>query len=677
VTAESRRRLAAILAADVAGYSRLMGADERATVDAVNAARSVFRTHTTTQGGRVVDATGDSALAVFDSVVAAARCAIEIQSEMASRNSAVSGDRHMQFRIGVNIGDIIEQDDGTIYGNGVNVAARVQTLAAPGGIALSGEAHDILEGKIEVPMHFLGKHEVKNITRPVRLYMLDWRRTQPTTAAVERTASAETCSIAVLSFASLSDDKDTSRFAAGLVEEILDHLARAEHYRLYSRRWTLKVASRTASARFARAGEDIPAVARELGVGYVLEGSVRRVGNSIRVTAQLIRGEDGFHVWSKSYDQPLADDLALQTRLARNIAHLATAELFFDLWEPWALAGNAGFAGVAPAAVRQFIEAEYQYRQIRLGEGGDWALYEKLLRKAVEADPGFAVGHTVLAFVYMKRVGGQLPLREARAAAHAAIEKANTLAPGEPLTLWQSGEIQMNLDLDYAQAQATFEQVLEWNPNRIWMHYNLAAIAVREGRTREALQRLRTAAALDAGYEQAAFLNSYAWLLNVLGHYEQSLRISAEGLGLAFGGEERATNLRNQAHALIGLGRLDEAGPHVAESWDLIGHLIPEPHAYLWARIGEPERARRILDEACGESVDRHALALGHLALGDVDAAFAAIEAGIEDHDPLLVESLRAAEWWSGIRGDPRYRKVIELLEREETHTAATQFRRP
>ena len=670
MTAEPRRKLAAILAADVAGYSRLMSADERATVDAVNVARSVFRANTTSQGGRVVDTTGDSALAVFDSVVAAARCAIEIQSEMETRNAAIAGDRRMQFRIGVNIGDIIEQDDGTVYGNGVNVAARVQTLAPPGGIAVSGEAHDILEGKIEAPMHFLGKHEVKNIARPVRLYRLDWRRTQPSSAAAgERSVGAETCSIAVLPFASLSEDKDTGRFASGLVEEILDHLARAVNYRLYSRRWTLKVASRTASARFAAGGEDITAVARTLGVGYVLEGSVRRVGGSIRVTAQLIRGEDAFHVWSKSYDQAVADEFATQTRLARNIAHLATAELFFDLWEPWAMAGNAGFAGVAPAAVKQFIEAEYQYRQIRLGEGGDWALYEKLLRKAVEADPGFAVGHTILAFAYMKRVGGQLPLRAARAAAHAAIEKANALAPGEPLTLWQLGEIQMNLDLDYAKAQATFEQVLEWNPNRIWIHYNLAAIAVREGRTREALQRLRTAAVLDAGYEQAAFLNSYAWLLNVLGHYEQSLRICAEGLDLAFGGQERATNLRNHAHALVGVGRAGEARPRVAESWDLSGHLTPEPHAYLWAKVGEQERARRILDDARGESVDRHSVALGHLALGEIAPAFEAISAGIEDHDPLLVESLRTAEWWSGIRTDPRYRKLIELLEAEETHT--------
>ena len=234
-------------------------------------------------------------------------------------------------------------------------------------------------------------------------------------------------------------------------------------------------------------------IARQLGVGYVLEGSVRHIGGSIRITAQLIRGEDGFHVWSKSYERPVPDDFETQTRLARNIAHLATAELFFDLWEPWALAGNAGVAGVAASAVKNFIEAEYQYRQIRLGEGGDWALYEKLLKKAVEADPSFAVAYTILAFTYMKRVGGQLPLREAAAAAHASIERAIELAPGEPLTLWQLGEIQMNLDLDYAQAQATFEKVLERRPDKIWIHYNLASIAVREGRTQEALQRLNTA----------------------------------------------------------------------------------------------------------------------------------------------------------------------------------------
>jgi tetratricopeptide (TPR) repeat protein len=251
------------------------------------------------------------------------------------------------------------------------------------------------------------------------------------------------------------------------------------------------------------------------------------------------------------------------------------------------------------------------------------------------------------------------------------------LTPKENLTLWQLGEIQMNLDLDYAKAESTFRAVLERAPDKIWMHYNLASIALREGRTREALRLLSTASALDAGYEQAGFLNSYAWLLNVMGRYEESLKVSAKGLNLALGGQERATNLRNQALALISMERIEEARPLIAESWDLSGHVNPEPHAFLLAKIGERERAKRILDDARGDSADRHALALGCLALGVVDAAFETIEAGIEDHDALLVESLRTAEWWDGIRDDPRYRNMIDLLDSKETHTITSRLTTP
>ena len=666
--AEARRKLTAILVADVVGYSRLMGEDEQATLDALNASRSVFRTRTSSHGGRVVDATGDSILAVFDSVVEAVRCAIEIQREIDARNDTLPENRRMQFRIGVNLGDVIEQDDGTVYGDGVNVAARLEAMADPGGIAISGEAHDFIEGKVEAPMQFVGEHDAKNIAHPVRVFRIDWHLAQKTPSTAVRSDPSAMCSIAVLPFSNMSSDEETGFFAKGLAEEILDDLSQGKDYRLYSR-WPLKVASRTASSQFADRAEDVAVIARRLGVSYVLEGSVRRIADSLRITAQLIRAEGGFHIWSKSYERKVADGFEMQTRLAQNVAHLATAELLFDLWKRRALRGEGGFAGIESAAIQHFIDAEYQYRLIRLGEGGDWALYEQLLRKAVEADPDFAVAHCILAFTYMKRIGGRLPLAEAVAAAHASIGRAIALAPKETLTLWQLGEIQMNLDLDYAKAESTFREILDRSPDKIWMHYNLAAIALREGRTREALRLLSTASALDAGYEQAGFLNSYAWLLNVAGHYEQSLKVSAKGLNLALGGQERATNLRNQAHALISLERVEMARPLIAESWELSGHVNPESHAFLLAKIGERERAKRILDDAGDDVADRHALALGYLALGDVDAAFEAIQAAIEEHDALLVESLRTAQWWDGIREDPRYRSVIDLLDSKETHT--------
>jgi tetratricopeptide (TPR) repeat protein len=235
--------------------------------------------------------------------------------------------------------------------------------------------------------------------------------------------------------------------------------------------------------------------------------------------------------------------------------------------------------------------------------------------------------------------------------------------------LWQLGEIQLNLDLDYARSQATFRSILDRTPSNIWMYYNLAKIALREGRTREALGLLATASALDAGYEQAAFLNSYAWLLNVMGEYAQALKVAAKGLSLAMGGAERAASLLNQAHSLVHLDRVGESEPLIAESWELNGHEKPELYIALLCKIGQRERAGRILSAVRTDCADNYALARGALALGDIDAAFEAIEVAIEDRDVLLIDSLRVAEWWDELREDPRYRILVERLASEETHT--------
>jgi adenylate cyclase len=665
--AAAKRRLAAVLAADVAGYSRLMAADEQATLDALNAARSVFREHILSHDGRVVDTAGDSVLAVFASVVEAAGCAIEIQRELVARNEPLAVERRMRFRMGLNLGDIVEQDDGTVYGDGVNIAARLQAIAEPDGVAVSGAAHDFLEGRIEAPMRFLGEQELKNIAGPVRTYALDWFADVEARAAAVAIDRSAKHSIAVLPFANLSRDEEAGRFADGLAAEVLDSLSRAEHYRLHSP-WPLKVASRSASFQLAEGNEDLSAKARRLGVHYLLEGSVRRMGASLRITAQLVRAADGFHVWSKSYERRLDDGFEIETRVAQNIAHLAADELLFDQWRERIVDGDT-FGDVEPAAVKHFIDAEYQYHLIRRGEGGDWALYEQLLKTAVEADPAFALAHSLLAFIYVKRVGGRLPLDQARAAARASIDRALSLKPDSTMALWQLGEIQLNLDLDYAAAEANCREVLKRSPSNIWMHYNLATIALREGRTREASRILATASALDAGYEEAGFLSSYAWLLNVLGDYGQALKVCGKGLSLATGGPERATILLNQARALVQLGRAPEAEPLIAEAWDLDGHDQPEPYAFFYATLGQGGRARSILGEDRDALSNKYALALGHLALGELDSTFEAIEAAIRDHDALLADSLRTAEWWGPIRDDPRYPRLVDHLAAEETHT--------
>mgnify|MGYP000377399315 CR=1 FL=1 len=198
--AEAKRRLAAILAADVAGYSRLMGDDERATVAALNECREIFRTHVSDHDGRVVDTAGDSVLATFDSVVEAVQCASEVQTALGERNQGLPEDRRMAFRIGVNLGDVIEQDDGTIYGDGVNVAARLESLAEPGGICLSGSAHEQVEGRTDTGFEDIGEHEVKNIARPVRAYRIVVDGQAEPTQPTQSLPLSDKPSIAVLPF---------------------------------------------------------------------------------------------------------------------------------------------------------------------------------------------------------------------------------------------------------------------------------------------------------------------------------------------------------------------------------------------------------------------------------------------------------------------------------------------
>ena len=276
------QKLAAILAADVAGYSALMGDDERATVATLDAYRDVFRSHVAAKRGRVVDTAGDSVLAVFPSTIGAVRAALAIQADLKPRNEALPKHRRMRFRIGVNLGDVIEKTDGTVYGDGVNIAARLEALAEPGGVTISGTTYDQVDGKLDTGFEYLGEKEVKNIARPVRAYRAEMGAIeaipQPTTKEAARP------SIAVLAFENLSGDPDQEYFADGITEDLITELSRL--------RW-LQVTARNSSFSYKGQSPDIREVGREVGVRYVVEGSVRKGGERVRITAQLICSAPG------------------------------------------------------------------------------------------------------------------------------------------------------------------------------------------------------------------------------------------------------------------------------------------------------------------------------------------------------------------------------------------------
>ena len=311
------RRLAAILAADVAGYSRLMGVDEEGTLAALKALRrEVADPKIKEHRGRIVKTTGDGLLLEFASVVDAVRCAVEVQREITERNADVLPDRRIELRMGINVGDIIK-DGRDIYGDGVNIAARLEALAEPGGICVSRVVRDQVRDKLAFSFEDMGEQQVKNIARPVRVHRIvigeEACPSEPPTETSTKPPLAlpDKPSIAVLPFQNMSGDPEQEYFADGMVEEIITALSRI--------RW-LFVIARNSSFTYKGQAVDVKQVGRELGVLYVLEGSVRKAGGRVRITAQLIEATTGAHLWADRFDGSLEDVFELQDKVASSVA---------------------------------------------------------------------------------------------------------------------------------------------------------------------------------------------------------------------------------------------------------------------------------------------------------------------------------------------------------------------
>ena len=306
------RRLAAILAADIAGYSALMGADEARTVSDLKGHQAVVLPMVSDLGGRIIDIAGDGILAEFSSVVNAVECAVAIQRAMAERNTAIEPARRMQFRIGINLGDVI-YDSERIFGDGINIAARLEAIAEPGGICVSAKVRDEIDGKMNFAYQDLGDRHLKNIARPVRAYAirLDAAPAQPAPARPAPPLQPDDRpSIAVLPFTNISGDQEQEYFSDGITDDIITDLSKVGG---------LTVISRNSSFTYKGRAVDVRTVGRELAVRSVLEGSIRRAGQRVRITAQLIDAASGAHVWAERYDRDLTDIFAVQDDVTHRI----------------------------------------------------------------------------------------------------------------------------------------------------------------------------------------------------------------------------------------------------------------------------------------------------------------------------------------------------------------------
>jgi adenylate cyclase len=440
------RKLAAILVSDIVGYSRLAGADEDRILARLRTLRSDLIDPTiAVHHGRIVKRTGDGSIIEFRSVVDAVRCAIEVQNGLIERNAGVSEDRRIQFRVGIHVGDVVEESDGDLMGDGVNIAARLQSVCKPGGVCLSGAAYDHVRDRVTETFVDLGEKPLKNIARPVRVYefALDRRSAKSAPAALETPPLVlpDKPSIAILPFQNMSGDAEQEYFADGMVEEIITALSRI--------RW-LFVIARNSSFTYKGQAVDVKQVGRELGVRYVLEGSVRKAGSRLRITAQLIDATNGAHLWADRFEGSLEDLFDLQDKVAISVAGVIEPALRQSEIErarrkrPDSLDAYDLYLRALP------------YAFTPMPEDADKAL--PLLGKAIELEPDHAAAHAIIAWCHEARYlrGGMQEETRLAALHHARLAIAG--GSDDAATLATAGFVIAVCGRDYETALTAFDR---------------------------------------------------------------------------------------------------------------------------------------------------------------------------------------------------------------------------
>jgi len=441
------RRLAAILAADVAGYSRLMGADEEGTLAALKAyRREVIDLKLTEHRGRIVRIIGDGLLVEFASVVAAVRWAVEVQRAMGERNSGLPRDKRIEFRMGINAGDIII-DGIDIWGDGVNVAARLEALAEPGGICVSSRVQEDVHGSVEVVFEDIGEQQLKNIARPVRVYRVHLNGAAKTAPAVQPSHKP---SIVVLPFNNMSGDPEQEYFADGMVEEITTALSRT--------RW-LFVIARNSSFTYKGRAVDVKQVGRELGVRYALEGGVRKAADRVRITAQLIDASTGAHLWADRFDGSLEHIFELQDQVTASVVgaiapRLEQAEVERAKHKPTESLDAYDYFLRGIASLHSWTK-----------ESNDEAL--RLFNKAIELDPDFASAYGMASWCYVRRKGSRWMTDRVQETAEAARlgRRAVELGWDDPVALAWGGFSLAYVVHDVEVGATLIDRALLLNPN--------------------------------------------------------------------------------------------------------------------------------------------------------------------------------------------------------------------
>ena len=615
------RRLTAILAADVVGYSRLMGADEAGTLAALKSIRADFIDGKIAEHqGRIFKLTGDGMLAEFPSVVAAVACAAEIQCGMRKRNVNVPLDWRIGFRMGINLGDVIV-DDQDIYGDGVNVAARLESIADAGGIAVSQSVRDHVGDRLEFAFEDRGEQKLKNIEKPIRVHSILLE--QPVVVRMN-SKTDDRPSIAVLPFNNMSGDPEQEYFSDGITEDIITDLSKISG---------LFVVARHTSFTYKNKPVKMQQVGQELGAGYVLEGSVRKAGTRVRITGQLINAKDGGHVWAERFDRDLTDIFAIQDEITHAIVEQLKVKL---LWQEKESIERAPTDNVE--AYTYYLRGrDFLHRTSRRY----FELARRMFTKAIELDANFARAYAGIAscdaFLYT--------LYQVNISLEGIIEMAaKALAlDGQLAEAHAASGAALSASRRFDEADTEFERALTLDPNSFEANYWYARHAFAQGKMTRAVQLLERAAEINpADYKPPALLIQVYRDLGRDGDCKAAARKTVENA-------ERDLGLHpeDSRPAVLGAAALLELGER--------------DRAKDWAA-----RAQAIENE---DPISLYNLACFYSHLGEAESAFDLLERAITNGRPFWKDWIENDSDLDGLRNHPRYGQFIALLKQQVSGT--------
>ena len=613
------RRLTAILAADVVGYSRMMAKDEAGTLAAVRVIRNDLIERTMAQHqGRIVKLMGDGILAEFPSVVNAVSCAIEIQHGLRERNANTPPDRCIRFRIGVNLGDVIVEND-DIHGDGVNVAARLQSIAPPDGIAVSQSVRDQVGNRLAVGFEDRGEQELKNIEKPIRVYSVVLEEPRSDTMALPKKGKP---SIAVLPFTNMSGDPEQEYFSDGITEDIITDLSKIS---------ALSVIARNTSFTYKGKAVKVQSVGTELGADFIVEGSVRKAGGRVRVSGQLIDSKDGTHIWADRFDRDLTDIFAIQDEITHAIVDQLRIKLLPQEKESIAQAPTDNVE-----AYTCYLKARELFHR---GSKSGYKAAREMFVKATELDPSYARAYAGIAdcdtFLYLRSTE-PISFEAILAMSDKALALDNGLADA-----YASRGAALSAVKRYPEAEAEFEKAISLDPNSFEAHYFYARACVFQGKIEQATVLFERATAIKPDdYASVCILVQF---YNSLGQKQNAKETARKGAKLA----ERQLILHPDDAKAAELGS---------------GALI---------EIGEFDRAREWIARALALEPDNpithYNAACSYAMLGDIDKAFELLESGIAMGGPEWHRWIEHDSMLDPLRQDPRYQTLLETIRKRES----------